>query len=342
MEKEINKTPETMVKELALVSGTPFEVAVTELHSLAEKAKAIQSVEDPTFKDLKSEMVAKRNYIKTYCLDARRDIKKVAEGVSEVENLLLEIFVPQEDRLAEMTKEAKEKKERDERAASLPDRKEALAEIGDEVEVTDEELLEMTDIAFSEYKIARQNAKIEADKAEIEKARQEQEDEKKRLEWEAGAQEREAEARRLEEEKRQEEIELAAQERLTIRGNALRNFGLVLDDEVGTYKMGEDQMFVEETFFTRVSDLKSMTEEQWSELLTKLVADKDRRTKAVNDEATEKAEADMKAKREKQDKYRQFRADNGWTEETAGDFYEDINKTEVVLYKKVGVFDLTQ
>lgn len=61
-------------------------------------------------------------------------------------------------------------------------------------------------------------------------------------------------------------------------------------------------------------------------------------------EEAEKREAEEKAKREKADAYRAFRAGHGWTEETKEDYYEKVEKlpngTKVVLFKKVGEFNL--
>lgn len=210
METEINQTPETLVKELAIVSGNTFEIDVTDLSQLAAKAAAITEVGDPNFKEVKSDMVAKRNYIKEYCLAARRDIKKVAAGVSDIEGMLYDIFVPEENRLIEISKVAKEKKILEERKLALPRWKEELAEIGDGVEITDEELLKMDDTAYVAYKNARTTAKLDADKAEIEETKRKQEEEQKRLDWEAGAQEREKKAR--EEERVKMEAEKKAEE----------------------------------------------------------------------------------------------------------------------------------
>ena len=47
-----------------------------------------------------------------------------------------------------------------------------------------------------------------------------------------------------------------------------------------------------------------------------------------------------KAKRERATKYREFRTSLGWREDISSDFYEQVSSTEVVLYKKVGVFKL--
>jgi hypothetical protein len=139
------------VASLETTSGLALEFGVQELNKLAERAKAIESADDPQLKEVKKEMVAKRNYIKNYCLDARREIKKVAEGVSEVEGMLLDIFVGEEKRLDEMAEVAKKAKEREERMALLPQRKERIIAIwgeGHNHGVTEEQLLEMDGATF--------------------------------------------------------------------------------------------------------------------------------------------------------------------------------------------------
>lgn len=62
--------------------------------------------------------------------------------------------------------------------------------------------------------------------------------------------------------------------------------------------------------------------------------------KKAEAEAAAKKEAEDKKKREKAEKYRAFRVEHGWTEETKDDFYEQADSEKVVLYKKVGVFNL--
>ncbi|OGG65150.1 hypothetical protein A2Z56_02565 [Candidatus Kaiserbacteria bacterium RIFCSPHIGHO2_12_45_16] len=199
------------VASLETTSGLALEFKVQELNKLADRAKAIESADDPQLKEVKREMVSRRNYIKNYCLDARREIKKAAEGVSEIEEMLYDIFVGEEKRLDEMIEVAKKAKEREERTALLPQRIERLKAIwgeGSNLGVTEEELLEMDGATF-EGLINRMNSeKLEADRAEIarqqaeiDRKREEQEKEAKRLEDEKNAREREEIARKEEKEK---------------------------------------------------------------------------------------------------------------------------------------------
>lgn len=64
---------------------------------------------------------------------------------------------------------------------------------------------------------------------------------------------------------------------------------------------------------------------------------------AKEKEEREAKEREDKAKRDRADRYKAFRVELGWTEETAGDFYEKVDdaKNTVKLFKKVGEFDLS-
>lgn len=195
------------VDELVKASGRPIEFEVQELNKLAEKAKAINSISHNEFKPVKSEMVKRRNYIKQYCLDARRDIKKVAEGVSGVEKMLYDIFVPEETRLAELAEAEKQRLERIERAQKLPWRKEQLA--NQDVESTDEELLQLDDKQFAALLAEKEAVKVEKEQ-ETKRAIEAEEQRKKDI---AEAEERgkkEAEEKAQLEAQQKVEAELAA------------------------------------------------------------------------------------------------------------------------------------
>ena len=63
-------------------------------------------------------------------------------------------------------------------------------------------------------------------------------------------------------------------------------------------------------------------------------------------EEAEKKEAEDKAKRERAERYKNWRAQFGWTPETAKDFYEKVEgegkDQVVVLFKKLDTFHLNQ
>jgi len=210
------------VTSLETTSGLALEFGVQELNKLAERAKAIESATNPQLKEVKKELVAKRNYIKKYCLDARREIKKVAEEVSEVEGMLLDIFVGEEKRLDELAEVARKAKEREERKALLPQRIARLQAVwgeGHNHGVTEEELLAMDGSTFeglvnrmTAEKLEADRAEIARQQAEIDRQREEQRKEQERLDWEAKSAER-AELARQEERERMEREQKEKEER---------------------------------------------------------------------------------------------------------------------------------
>lgn len=69
--------------------------------------------------------------------------------------------------------------------------------------------------------------------------------------------------------------------------------------------------------------------------------EKQEREQREEDERKKKEDESI-VRRERAEKYRAFRTGHGWTEETKGDFYEQATDEKVILYKKVGEFDLPQ
>lgn len=97
---------------------------------------------------------------------------------------------------------------------------------------------------------------------------------------------------------------------------------------------------IENERITKEREEKARTEER--ERLEREQKEKEGR-EAKAKEAADKAEAESKAKRDRADRYKSFRADLGYTEETAGDYYEKVDDATniVALYKKIGEFDLS-
>lgn len=127
--------------------------------------------------------------------ELRDGANKFAKEVIVEERKLVSIIAPEEDRLAEIEEEAKQIQIRKERAELLPARRERLAAIGDGVEATDDELLELDDIKFDAYLNNRVALKNAADLRKIETDRVANELEANRLENEKNAREREEQAR---------------------------------------------------------------------------------------------------------------------------------------------------
>lgn len=133
--------------------------------------------------------------------ELRSDALAFQKAVIEKERELIAIIEPEEERLKAIEEEVKAKKLRAERIALLPERKKRLAEIGDNVEVTDDELIAMDASDFQGYVNKRVADKNEAERQEIEKKQAEIKAEEERLAREKETREREEKARQEERER---------------------------------------------------------------------------------------------------------------------------------------------
>jgi len=297
----------------------------------AELTAMVEATKNLTATDLKDPaqlaiVKAKRIEFKK----ARVNIEKIGKGLRDEANAfnkavltkekeLIAIIEPEEDRLAAIEEEAKALAIREERMERLPARKDRLAAIKYNAPITDEALLDMDGIQFEAYFNAMTAHSLERERADA------------------------AEADRIAEEKRQEEAR-KEQEKRDAEDKAKREAQEKKDAEL---KAREDAVKAEETRIAHEKEVEAAKKET-EERMKREAAEKEAREKAEAEAkakaeadakaAKEKADAEEKKKREKQEAYRTFRAGHGWTPETAGDFKEEVGETEVVLYKKVGVF----
>jgi hypothetical protein len=332
------------------LSVNVFVPIVAELQALAKEAQEVDVTDEKAVREVRLKLKNKRVEVTKKCKEFRDDANAFAKAVIAKEKELVSIIEPEEERFKEIEAAAKLEKEREERRALLPQRLERLASIGDKVLEESEPdfetfLLDMDGSAFEGYFNQRLAAKNAADRAEIERKEAEIREKEEAAKREEEAKEREEKARQEEKEKQEREEKEELQRRTTSRINHLRNFGLVFVDSTETYQMAEDQRFVEEQFMIGKAELETMSEDEWSKLFATLQEDFNRRLKAAKDEEEAAIEAEKLAKRERAEKYKQFRAELGYTEETASDFYEKVITedgvdTKVVLFKKVGEFDL--
>ena len=209
-------TVQSKVEEVAAKSGVAFTVDLTEVAQLGDKAKAITSVDDENFAVVKKEMQQTRKYVTEYFKDARDEFNKMSKGIIEVQNMVLDEFVGEENRLKELEKAEKERVIREAREAALPERKARLEAIGGEVKLPEEHtgdlddlLLELEDADFEIMLVKHQADKNEADRIALE-------EEKARVAAEAAKKEAELAAEKAKqdaiEQARKEERE-AAEER---------------------------------------------------------------------------------------------------------------------------------
>ena len=290
-------------------SVTKFEQTVLDMEAMVALSKKIK-VTDVTDKD-QIEAV-KRSRIDLRAVEIA--IEKRGKGYRDVftainkeislkENELKKITSPEIERLEKLEVDAKAEAIRLERTEKLPERKERLAKIEDGVEIEDKELLEMDATAFEGYFNNRVAIKNETDRREAEEARAKEE---------ARVQaEREAEQKKLDDAKAEVENQRLANEREAERLQAEK-------DAQAREKTARDEATAE----AKRKDDERIAEE-------KRVADENIKT-----------EAEKKAKLEKQNKYRAWRASHGWTEETKADFKEENTGETVVLWKKMGEFEI--
>lgn len=274
------------VQEVITKSGIGLEIDVTELHTLADKATAITSVNDEGFATVKKELQLKRKEISEGMLEARSEFNRMAKGIIEVEKTLLDIFVPAEQNLITLDKAEKERLLKEARLEALPAKRERVTTNG--LEFTDEEILALTDADFelafvtqlatkaetdrleAEARLAEERAAFEAEKAElarkqaeadaIEQARQE---ERKRAaeqiqlaQEKAEREAKEAEERRkAEDEERRLRIEREAKEKADAEIEAKR----VAEEDEARRKADEKyQAFLRANNYNSETDILSI------------------------------------------------------------------------------------
>jgi hypothetical protein len=322
------------VAELATITGTTFEFEVQELTKLNESAKAITSTEDEAYKDVKAKMVERRNYIKNYCLDARREIKKVASSVSEVEDALYQLFVPEENRLIEIANKEKEERLEKERAVLLPDRKARLDAIG--AEYLDEQITSMDATVFESFYQQCVADKNEAVRLENERVAKENEDKAKQLEWESKAQERADQAREEAEEKAEEAREIEEKQRKEEEARKLKertqNRQNHLVDKLGLTETGTSLVldgFIE----VPKAELVDMDGDVWSSLAHRISTE-------INSRANAEQERIAKEKLDADERFNNWLNSHGVTDpHNSPDYLLQDYGTKIVLYKEVSVYE---
>jgi hypothetical protein len=193
-------------KSLSLAEFVP---AKAELQAMAEGAKNVDTKNIALVHDTRIQLRDARVNITKRGKELRDGALKFQKTVIETERELIGIIEPEEERLEKAEDEAKLRAEMEKRRDELPGRKTALATIGDNMPVTDEELLAMTDDDFNAYRLRRIDAKLVRDReefelkkqADAEEARRKAADEDRVRREKLEADEREAAAKRAEEDR---------------------------------------------------------------------------------------------------------------------------------------------
>lgn len=306
-----------------------FDPTVAQLTGMVEKTKGLtvadlkDKAQLETVRKARIELKKTRVAIEKYGKDLRDDANKFSKAVIAKEKELIGIIEPEEDRLAAIEEEAEKLAIREERMQKLPARKDRLATIGDSVEVSDEDLLLMDANDFEAYFNARTADKLKADREKAE-ADQRIKDEENRKENERKEAELAEERRKLDEERAAKDSEIAERERVAKEkeeANAREEARLKAEKEA---REREEAAREEE----RKAGEKRAEEAKQDEIRAKEEADR--------------KEAEEKSRLEKAERYRNWRAQFGWTEATKADFKEEKIGDTVVLWKKVDTFHLNE
>lgn len=178
-----------------------FNPTRAELISLVEKSKAI-TLPDPhddmqlaIVKSTRGELRSTRTAIAKRGKELRDDALAFQRAVIKTERDLVAIIEPEEDRLAALIDDAVQKRERLARRDVLPHRMERLATIGDDIIVTEDEILDLDGPAFEGYYNKRQSDQNERIRIANEQKERELRAEAERLRHEQEDREREERAR---------------------------------------------------------------------------------------------------------------------------------------------------
>lgn len=293
------------VEKLTSAVEISKKIVVSDLRDL----KQIQAVKE-TRKELRSfEIVIEKDGLKF-----REEAKDWAKEVIRQEKELKKITSPEIERLKEIEEKSEAILLKDKRLKELPDRKKRLEEIGDNVKVEDDYLLGLDDLAFVAYLNERVANKNEADKiAEEDRA------EKARIEAQEKL-DKDKEALRTKEQEAQAKID-KANEDLAQKNKEAQD---KIDD--AKRKIEADKLDLQHK-----KELQEADDRAKKEVEEKQEAD---RLKAIEDKKTE----DEKLKKRKA--YIEFLSENGYTEKTKDEYTIIKSETKILLYKKVGEFEL--
>jgi hypothetical protein len=300
-------TPELAIVEfeahLKKAEITP-EIDITHLQALASKAQALVNIDitdDTVMKEVASvrkELVSERRKIQADGKSARDEHTKVNKAIKSVEDFLVGILEADEERLKEYERQRKEMDIKEERQATLPQRKQLLATIGDSVEISDDEILLMDDATFLNYFTERQLCKAEAEAFE-EEARQ------------AEANRKAAEEQRIKD--AEEKAKAEAEARLKAEAEAEAN--RIEQERQAEIKAKQDE----------IDRIKREQAEAEARAKAELEAE----------QARLQAEAEAKARLEAETKYQNWLTENNF--DPATDIVQDTG-LDIVMYRKVAVY----
>lgn len=280
-------------------------------------SKTITEKSEPeVIRDMRLKLKNARVSISKKGKELREEAIAYQKAVIGKEKELIGLIEPEEERLAGIEEIAKKRKEMEDRVKLIPMRRDRIKELDILVEVTDEFLCSLDTAGFQEWTnkaVAEQN---ENKRLELEAKEQAIKEAEARIEQERLTKEREEKAREEERQKAEDRIKEAEAEAARRVKEA---------EEESARKVRE----AEEKAKRDAEDLKKKQDEEAAK-------------KKADEEAEAKRIADETAKREADERYRQWLADNGATPEVPDwiAMKDPYGKNEMVLYKEVSRFTL--
>lgn len=300
------------VEKLTSAVEVSKKIVVSDLRDL----KQIQAVKE-TRKELRSFEIT----IENDGLKFREEARNFAKEVIRQEKELKAITSPEIERLKEIEEKSEAVLLKDRRLKGLADKKERLEAIGDNIKAEDDYLLGLDDLEF----VAYLNERV-ADKNEADKIAEENRAEMARAKVQA---EQEAQAKKLEDDR--EALRIKSEEAQAKINKA--NEELAQKNKEAQDKIDEANRKIEADKL----DLQHKKELQEADDRAKKDAEEKQeanRLKVIED----KKEEDKKLAKRKA--YIDFLSKNGYTEKTKDDYTIIKSETKIVLYKKVGEFEL--
>lgn len=254
--KKSTKIKEAEVKSEIVLNESDiekFDPTVSELAAMVANSKQI-TVEDLKDKamiekvhETRIEFKNKRIAIEKYGKSLRDVATAFNRKVSAREDELIAIIEPEEKRLAQIEEEAKELAIIESRREKLPVRRERLSLIGDEVEVSDDELIKMDANQFETYINKRISDKLNKDKIALEEetkakeAARQKEQKEAQDKIDAERAELEAEKKKLQEDKERHDKEVRERQEQEKRDKEKRDADLKRANEETEAKAREKE-----------------------------------------------------------------------------------------------------
>lgn len=317
-----------------------FSPPVAELNEIVSKTKLItmENIGDLTqlsiVKESRKTLQRARIDITKKGKELRQDALSFQKAVITREKELIEIIEPEEKRLTDLINKADAHIEMQGRVALIPERRESLAQIDKEVQLSDDELTAMDNLQFQTFcndliTVKNENArvKIEEDKERLEKekrriAREKEIEDAKTL---ARKEEREK-ADRERKEREKEEAERKEREAKEEKERIAREEKEAKERVAREEQESKDRIAAEENEAKEKREREERERKEKEETETKAREEADRKKR----EERERLEAE--------ERYQNFLKRHGYVKDS--NEFVLVNETHVVrLYKQVAVFN---